>query len=452
MDLVTIENAVDGRRRGDNVTVNAISTDSRTIAGGELFVALRGASFDGHKFVEDAVEKGARAAMVDTPLDAGIPQVVVDNTEIGLGRLSADWRQRFNVPLVAVTGSNGKTTVKEMIGCILRQRHSGVVPKNSFNNAVGLPLTLLRMRDRDRFAVVEIGMNQVGEIEYLTRLAAPTVVVITNAGPAHLENLKSVKQVAIEKSRIISCSDNDAQVVLNRDDPHFEMWREQAGARSVTTFGFDRRANVRASCEVQELVSQVRLETSRGTVDFELALAGEHNVLNAAAAAAAALCVNAGFEDIRNGLQSVRPVRGRLEQKIHCRGGQLLDDTYNANPVSLAAAIKVLAELGGDRRLVIGDMFELGESGERHHRQIGALARATGIGRLYAVGPQSRFAVEAFGRGARHFKSQDQLVEDLLEELDATTKVLVKGSRGMQMERIVERLVACDQTREELAC
>ncbi len=447
MDMQVVAQAVDGVRFGENSWIHDVSTDSRAITDGCLFVALRGERFDGHQFVRDAVNSGAAGALVDQSMDVAVPQVVVDDTEIALGQLAAKWRGRFDSPLVAVTGSNGKTTVKEMIGTILSEEAPTLVSQGNYNNTVGLPLSLLRFRETHKFAVVEIGMNQVGEIRHLSQIARPDVAVITNAGSAHLEFLQSVQQVAIEKGSLMSGLNVDGVAVLNRNDDQFDYWKTQVDGRRMISFGLTADADVYAQFKPLDFGSELQLTTQLGVIEAELKLAGVHNVVNASAAVAAAIGAGVSPEKIAVGLEKMQAVSGRLQLRKHRAGGSLVDDTYNANPDSVAAALKVLGNFSGDRRLVIGDMFELGSSAEEFHQEVGAQARVAGIGRLYAVGELCRSAVKEFGRGARHYGSQQDLIEDLLQNLDSSTVILVKGSRGMRMERVANALCS-----EDLAC
>ena len=439
-----VAHAVDGVHFGNNSWIHDVSTDSRNITNDCLFVALRGERFDGHEFVNDAYGLGAAGALVDQQMKVDIPQVVVDDTGIALGRLAADWRSKFKAPLIAVTGSNGKTTVKEMIGGILGEEAPTLISKGNFNNAVGLPLSLLRFRESHRFAVVEIGMNQIGEIAYLSDIARPDIAVITNAGSAHLEYLQSVEQVAVEKGSLMNGLGDDGIAVLNRDDKQFENWKKQADGRRVISFGLSEQADVHVQFETLSFGSKLHLRTPVGAIEAKLKLAGVHNTINAAAAVAAAIGAGIDTKQIQAGLEKMQAVSGRLQPKKHHAGGNLIDDTYNANPDSVSAALKVLSEVSGDRRLVIGDMFELGEDADDFHRQIGRQAREAGIGRLYAVGTLSKNAVLEFGRGGRHYENQDDLIRDLEKQIDSQTTILVKGSRGMRMENVVNVLCLDD--------
>lgn len=453
LTMLDIAQAVQGQHTGDNPYINGVSTDSRNIESGNLFVALRGERFDGHQFVNDAVQKGAVGVLVDNSIESPASQIVVGDTELALGELAAHWRRRFAIPVVAVTGSNGKTTVKEMIGRILSFNADALISRGNFNNPIGLPLSLLKLRQQHQFAVVEIGMNEIGEIEHLAKIAKPTVAVITNAGAAHLERLTSISQVATEKGKIISSLGKDGIAILNRDSEYFPPWCAAAGSREIVTFGFSNEADVSATYEELEFGSAIRIRTQRGNLNVKLQLAAEHNVTNALAATAVAIALGISLKIIKSGLESMTPVGGRLQLREHLKGGPLIDDTYNANPNSVAAALDYLSNLSGDRRLVFGDMFELGSKDKQFHRDIGRKARSCGIGRLYALGTLSSLAVQEFGHGGRHYSDKDSLVRDLREELHATTTVLIKGSRGMKMDEIVDQLCAGgDKSSGNLPC
>ncbi len=449
LKLLEAARTVQGRLAGNDAAFQTVSTDSRTLEPGALFFALRGENFDGREFVGDAVRAGAVGAVVDAEVEVPIPQIIVDDTESALGQLASFWRGQFEIPLVAVTGSNGKTTVKEMIGRILSANAKTLISHGNFNNAVGLPLSLLKLRQAHRFAAVEIGMNQIGEIERLARIAQPDVAVITNAGAAHLEFLVTVDQVAAEKGKIINALKADGVAVLNADSEHYSAWRAAAGARRVISFGLSSDADVSGTCSALDFGSRISIRTPLGQLEVDLNLAGEHNVVNALAAAAVGAALRIAPASIKTGLEAMRAVAGRLQLRKHFKGGRLIDDTYNANPNSVAAALSFVAELNGDRRLVIGDMYELGANGERHHREVGRLARRCGIGRLYALGDLSAAAAEAFGRGAKHYMDRNSLISDLEDQLDSTTTVLIKGSRGMRMDEIADSICNAQAPLEE---
>jgi len=441
MTLSIVAEVLGGTLVGHDATFSGVSTDSRHLNSGDLFVALVGPRFDGHNFLAEAVHAGAAGALLSRAVETSLPYVRVSDTRLALGQLASYWRDHFTVPVIAVTGSNGKTTVKEMLGAILAALGSGCVTRGNLNNDIGMPLTLLGLRRADRYAVLEMGMNRPGEIDYLTRLARPTIALITNAGEAHLEGLGSVEAIARAKGEIFSGLAHDGVAVINADDPYCQLWRGLAGAHRIITFGLDSPADVSGRYAPDARGSRVHLKTPQGEIDMRLPLLGRHNVMNAFAAAAAAGAAGASLEQISQGLERLKAVAGRLELREGVSGARIIDDTYNANPASLTAGLQVLRDFGGERTLVLGDMAELGPAGADIHRRIGELARQLGIQRLYAVGELSRSAVEAFGKGARHFASHEALIDAMLDCLHSDMTVLVKGSRVMRMERIVNGIV-----------
>ncbi len=453
--------AIGASMRGADATFDSVGSDSRSLRGGELFVALRGERFDGHAFVATAKERGAAAAMVaadaaDAAAGTGLPLVVVDDTRLALGRLSSHWRSRFDIPLVAVTGSNGKTTVKEMIASVLRAEHGDertLATEGNLNNDIGLPLTLLRLRSAHRCAVIELGMNHPGETAYLASLAAPTVALVNNAQREHQEFMKSVADVASEHGAVFGELRAGGVAVINADDDFAGYWRSLVVGRPaakgpvrIVDFGIDRPAQVTGRYAFTGFGSEIALSTPAGSASIRLQVPGRHNVLNALAAAGAAVASGAGMAAVTRGLESFRAVKGRMQRKPGRRGAIVIDDTYNANPDSVRAAIDVLAAQPGRRVLVLGDMGEVGAQGEAFHEEIGRYARTKGVGRLLATGPLTARAVEAFGEGSAHFADFDALVQAALAETAAGTALLVKGSRFMRMERAVAALV------EEAAC
>jgi UDP-N-acetylmuramoyl-tripeptide--D-alanyl-D-alanine ligase len=433
--------ALQGTLNGPDAKFSGVASDTRDLKPGDLFVALSGPRFDGHDFIAEAVAAGAAGALVTRLVQAPLPCILVMDTRRALGQLAGAWRDRFVVPVIGVTGSNGKTTVKQMIGSILAQLGPGCVTRGNLNNDIGMPLTLLGLRSTHRYAVLEMGMNHKGEIEYLARIARPTVAVINNAAEAHLEGLGSVADVARAKGEIFTGLTENGVAIINIDDPFAEMWRSLAQPRQVITFGLERPAAVSADYRIGERGSVVDLRTPQGDVRMRLPVLGKHNVMNALAASATSLAAGASLAQIRAGLEKLEAVSGRLELKPGISGARVIDDTYNANPGSLAAGLQVLKEFSGERALVLGDMAELGPAATDIHRRVGELARKLGINRLFAIGEQSRHAVESFGRGARHFGSHEALVEDLLTSLHGDMTVLVKGSRVMKMEKIVSGIV-----------
>jgi UDP-N-acetylmuramoyl-tripeptide--D-alanyl-D-alanine ligase len=441
MSLTLAAEALHAPLIGRDATFTGVSTDTRTLASGDLFVALVGPNFDGHHFLPEAIAKGAAGAVLSRKLETPLPYVRVEDTRKALGRLAGFWRGQFSIPVIAVTGSNGKTTVKEMIGAILAEAGRGCVTRGNLNNDIGVPLTLLRLRAADRFAVVEMGMNHVGEITYLSRLAAPTIALITNAAEAHLAGIGSLDGIARAKGEIFSGLAPDGVAVINADDRYCDLWRELAAPRRCVTFGLDRPADFGARYQLDEHGSRVQLRTPDGDAHMHIAHIGKHNVLNALAAAAAAVSAGANLRDTVNGLQKLQAIAGRLELKPGISGARVIDDTYNANPGSLAAGLQVLKEAHGERVLVLGDMAELGEAGPDIHVRAGKLARELGINRVYGVGDMSALAVGSFGEGGKHFASAEALVDALIDIMHSGMVILVKGSRVMRMDRVVAGIV-----------
>ncbi len=444
MTLEQIAAATSGTVRGGNPTVAGVSTDSRTVKAGNLFVALDGENFDGHQFVAQALSGGAVAVMVNAAKAEGIsaPLVAVADTRRGLGELAAAWRGQFNLPLIAVTGSNGKTTVKEMLAAICRAASSEaavLATEGNLNNDIGVPQMLFRLNAGHRYAVIEMGMNHPGEIAYLTGLAKPAVALVNNAQSAHLEGLGTVEAVARAKGEIFAGLSASGVAVINAEDAHAGLWRTLAGTRRVIDFGLEQGA-VHCRYSLAPAGSAVTLITPAGEVEVKLPLAGLHNVRNALAATAGALAMGISLAHIVAGLEACHGAKGRLQRKPGYSGMKIIDDSYNANPGSVRAAIDVLAAQPDNRIMVLGDMGELGEQAEGMHAEIGKYAREKGIETLWTLGEMTRAAVDSFGAGGVHFGDLDALVEAVLERADADLTVLVKGSRFMRMERVVERL------------
>jgi len=431
---------VKGRASGGNPVFNGVSTDTRTVKAGELFVALRGERFDGHAFLDQAKSAGAIATMVDRNFVGAspMPAIVVDDTKLALGALASGWRERFAPMLIAITGSNGKTTVKEMLASILR-RHAGedavLATAGNLNNDIGLPLTLLKLQARHRCCAIELGMNHKGEIAYLAKITRPGVALVNNAQREHLEFMKSVDEVAGENASVYDALPPQGVAVVNADDAHAAFFRKAAGKRRVVDFGLEKKALISGGYALKALQSEIEIRTPSGEAHATLAIPGAHNVRNALAAAACAFAVGIKERVIAEGLSAFRPYTGRLQVKNAQSGATLIDDTYNANPDSVRAAIDVLAACPAPTVLVLGDMGEVGEQGAEFHREVGAYARARKITNLLAIGEASRHAVDAFGKGGRHFAS----IESLLPSIQGRS-ILVKGSRFMKMERVVAAL------------
>jgi UDP-N-acetylmuramoyl-tripeptide--D-alanyl-D-alanine ligase len=432
---------------GSDVPFVGVSTDTRTIRAGQLFVALRGPNFDAHQFVGAAASAGAAAAVVEIETAAHLPFLRVSDTRVALGTLASAWRQEFSLPLVAVTGSNGKTTVKEMIASILAQCGPVLATKGNRNNDIGVPLTLFNLGAEHRSAVIEMGANHPGEIARLCAIAKPTIAVITLCAPAHLEGFGSIEGVARAKGEIVAGLPADGVAVLNADDPYLDLWRTLAGRRRVITFGLSAGADFSARLHNNgdPAHNKFTLVTRSGEIEVDLALPGRHNVMNALAAVACAYATGADLDAIRAGLSAMQAVKGRLVSKSGISGARIIDDTYNANPASLRAAIDVLVKYPGQHWLVLGDMGELGADAQTLHHEAGIEAQARGVHRLFATGPLSRATIAAFGKGSEHFTDTDALVSKLRKELighsAAGVTVLVKGSRAMQLERVVQAIV-----------
>jgi UDP-N-acetylmuramoyl-tripeptide--D-alanyl-D-alanine ligase len=438
MSLAILSDALKAPLVGTDAVFTDVGIDTRTLKSGDLFVAIKGPHFDGHHFLAEAIRAGAAGAVLSETVDTSLPHLRVEDTRLALGRFAAFWRQQFDIPVIAVTGSNGKTTVKEMIAAILGKIGTVQATCGNLNNDIGLPLTLLGLRNQHRYAVIEMGMNRPGEIDYLSRLAHPSIAVITNAAEAHLEGLGTVEAVARAKGEIFAGLDEAGVAVINVDDPYCDLWRQLAAPHRCLTFGLENKADVRAEYAQDSGGSVIHLLTTQGDLDMRLPLLGKHNVMNALAASTAALGSGASLQVIQAGLEKLQAVSGRLELKEGISGARVIDDTYNANPSSLAAGLQVLKDFGGERVLVLGDMAELGEAAVEIHRRVGELAQRIGLHRLYAVGTLSKHAVKAFGKGGRHFDSPEALIDVLRDYLHAEMTVLVKGSRAMRMERVVD--------------
>jgi UDP-N-acetylmuramoyl-tripeptide--D-alanyl-D-alanine ligase len=463
MDTATAARAIAAKLSGGNVYFTGVGTDSRSLKSGDLFVALKGERFDGHDFVPQAFQRGAAAAVVAESRAATLVNgettgslLLVADPLAALGALAAYWRGRFTLPAVAIVGSNGKTTVKEMTGAILRAQFGAehvLATAGNLNNQIGLPLTVLGLRGAHRAAALEIGMNHPGETAALAAIAQPTIAVINNAQREHQEFMGSVADVAAEHASILNALPADGVAVINADDDYAAFWREVVGRRnaegasvSVRDFGLLAPAAVSARYGGGTWGSVVELECPAGAVTVELHVPGRHNVANALAAAAAATAAGAGLDAVRAGLAAFRPVAGRFEVKTGIAGSAIIDDTYNANPDSVRAALAVLARASGSRWLVLGDMGEVGDQGPAFHREVGEQARAAGIERVFATGALAAHAVAAFGSGAAHFDGVEALIAALQSDLrhgpPQPVTVLVKGSRFMRLERVVAALAA----------
>ena len=444
MQLSEATNVMNGRFFGKDSQFTSVGTDSRSITKGQLFVALKGENFDGHDYAAQALQQGAAAVLISNSKSNLAPAIVVEDTYLALGALASYWRKKFSIPVVAVTGSNGKTTVKEMISAILAVKTNSVAAihatTGNLNNHIGLPLTLLKLRTMHQFSVLEMGMNHLGEIDYLTHIAKPTVAVINNAGSAHIGELGSRGNIAKAKGEIFAGLSDDGVAVINADDDYSDYWQSLNKGKKIVTFAMSKPADVKATYQENGGLSIVNLTTPYGEISFKLNVLGAHNISNALAASAVALALGVANADIARGLENFSGVKGRLQRKVGLNNAVLIDDTYNANPDSMKAAIDVLAQQSGKKILVLGDMGELGADARRLHLEIGAYAKAAGLKKLYCLGELSKEMVSGFGVGSAHYATPKAIAEAIKSSLTEDDVVLIKGSRFMKMERVVDLL------------
>jgi len=435
--------AIGARYSGGDGWFEGISTDTRTLRRGALFCALKGPKYDGHEHCAEAEQKGACGAIVERDVDTSLSTLVVPDSRRALGRLAQTWRRRFSTRVVGVTGSNGKTTVKEMIAAILRTDAPVLATQGNLNNDIGVPQTLFQLADEHEYAVIEMGANHLGEIEWLAEIAQPLVGVITLCAPSHLEGFGSIENVAQAKGELYTGLLAEGTAVVNADDDFAAYWNDIAKCRRVLRFGLKNPADVTAANVSSRGIGNgmhFTLGLPSSHIDIDLPFDGLHNVSNALAAATVAFALDVAPTAIKSGLENTIKVDGRLcmiEGRAGCR---IIDDTYNANPASLAAAIDVLASVPGSKWLVLGDMGELGPSAAELHRIGGAIARDSGIERLYAFGELAANAADAFGEGAQTYGDMGELISALQATLSERVTLLVKGSRTMRMERIVDAL------------
>jgi UDP-N-acetylmuramoyl-tripeptide--D-alanyl-D-alanine ligase len=445
--LSEIAKIVNGRMIGNDVLVQSVSTDSRRMEKNQLFIAIKGERFDGNTYAQEAIKLGAAAALVSDENTQASPAIVVSDTRLALGFLAKHWRQQFKLPLVAVTGSNGKTTVKEMVAAILvATKGSVLATKGNLNNDIGMPLTLLKIRAEHAVAVIEMGMNHEGEIRYLTNIAQPTIAVVNNAGTAHIGELGSREAIARAKGEIYEGLSESGIAIINADDDFAGYWKSLNKDRKVITFGIEKldrqnKADVRATYQINGNLTQINLKTPSGQIEFKLSVLGVHNIHNALAASAVAVALDVSNADIAKGLAVFGAVKGRLNWLQANNGAVVIDDTYNANPDSMKAAIEVLANQEVPQIFVMGDMAELGSDAPQMHADIGVYAKQKGISHLLTYGELSARATKAFGVDAQHFTNLETLVASIKSLMNKDTTVLVKGSRFMQMERVVEQIL-----------
>lgn len=446
--LLALQPGLSGAHVTGDAMFDGVTTDSRNVRTGNLFVALKGEHFDAHDFIAEVVSKGVSAVVAErVPANCAVPALIVPDTRIALGEIARHWRQQFRMPIIGVTGSNGKTTVKEMIASILAVQFGAehyLATRGNLNNDIGVPLTLLRMTAAHRAAVIELGMNHPGEIALLASIAQPTLGLVNNAQREHQEFMESVEAVARENGAVISALPIDGTAVFPADDTYTPLWRayaQSAGHRKIMTFGFSADADVTCSYRPNAFGNDLSVTAGQYRFDISLAAAGTHNVRNALAAIACTLAIGIKVESIARGLAAFVPVNGRLQHKIARNGAAIIDDTYNANPDSVRAAIDVLAQATHPKVLVLGDMGEVGNDGKQFHEEIGEYARDCGIAHVMTFGALARHTADAFGAGAAHFDSIEALNAALEAMLVPAATVLVKGSRFMKMERTVRHLI-----------
>ncbi|MFJ4047521.1 UDP-N-acetylmuramoyl-tripeptide--D-alanyl-D-alanine ligase [Pseudomonas hunanensis] len=443
LSLSQLTTALNGQQIGADATFTGVSIDSRSVSAGQLFVALAGPRFDGHDYLADVKAKGAVAALVEHEVTGvDLPQLLVKDCRAALGQLGALNRAAFDKPVVAITGSSGKTTVKEMLASILRTGGLVHATRGNLNNDLGAPLTLLEIAPEHSAAVIELGASRIGEIRYTVGLTQPQVVIINNAGTAHVGEFGGPDKIVEAKGEILEGLGEDGIAILNLDDKAFDIWKARAGAHKVVSFA---RSNPKADFHASDIGRDARgcpsftLHGASETVAVQLNVLGEHNVSNALAAAAAAHAVGLSLSGIAAGLAAVQPVKGRTVAQIAPNGVRVIDDSYNANPTSMCAAIDILAGFSGRTVLVLGDIGELGQWAEEGHRQVGDYARGK-VDALYAVGSNMTHAVKAFGANGRHFATQAELIDAVSAENASDTTILIKGSRSAAMENVVAAL------------
>ncbi|WP_434779695.1 UDP-N-acetylmuramoyl-tripeptide--D-alanyl-D-alanine ligase [Neisseria sp. Ec49-e6-T10] len=449
LDLNFIYQALGQEKPIQNSIVHGISTDSRKVTVNDVFFALKGAHFDGHQFVSEVLAKGAVAAVVCCDFEMEDPRLIkVDDTLQALGTLAHQWRKSLNLTLLGITGSSGKTTVKEMVLCILKEFvpvQSVLATEGNFNNEIGLPLTLLKLTPEHRFAVIEMGMNHFGELTRLTQIAQPDIALVNNAQRAHIGcGFDSVADIAKAKSEIYIGLSESGVGIYPQEDQYANIFKAAIHSQYCMSFGVEHGDVHAKALTLEPLSSQFILCTPKGEQDIHLPVAGKHNVSNACAASSLALCADVPLEIIAKALANFQNIKGRLQQKTGYAGSRIIDDTYNANPESVRAAIDVLSRFMPNRILILGDLGELGDNAKVLHQEIGTYAKKAQVDYLITLGDLSASATVAFGEQAKHFTQIDELVSYVRPLLSQDTNVLVKGSRFMKMERVVDALLACN--------
>jgi UDP-N-acetylmuramoyl-tripeptide--D-alanyl-D-alanine ligase len=445
--LATAAEQIQGQYTGDDIPYFGVSTDTRTLQPGELYIALEGPTYNGHAYITQAAQAGAAGAIVSQAQDHYLPQIIVPNTRQALGALAAAWRAQTAATWIGITGSNGKTTLKTMVANILAQQHQVLATQGNFNNDIGLPQTLLRWQG-EPYAVIEMGANHPGEIANLTQITQPQIAVLNNAGRAHLAGFGSLAGVAQAKAEIIQGLQPEGTFIYNADDAYAGLWKELAAQHPIhtCTFGIQQTADIRSThyhntWQADGFAATFDVQTAHQTLEISLQLAGEHNRLNALAAIAVAETLAIPATDIQAGLATMQPVPGRLKPQRSRTGAWIIDDSYNANADSVQAALQVLQTAPGRRTLVLGDMTETGQNSIAMHTEIGETAKQLGIERLYSVGEHSQYASEAFQGDTQHRADPEQMADLLRKNLQANDSLLIKGSRTARMEHIVQQLI-----------
>ncbi len=446
LTLHEINQLVKGELYSADRVISNVSIDTRALADKALYVAIKGERFDGHDFIEQAESSGAAALLLSQKVASKLPQIVVKEPRIALAEIAGAIRDKSQVKLCAITGSNGKTTIKEMVSAILAVKSSVLSTLGNFNNDIGVPLTLLRLKQEHEFAVIEMGANHADEIAYSSHYAKPDVVIISNAAAVHIEGFGCIDGVASAKAEIIESLDEGGIAILNADDDYFNLWRAIAGRRTCLSFGLNDIADVRAenisnTIKNGQFISTFDLKVNQQSTSINLALAGEHNVINALAASAACIAFGIGIEQIKQGLEKLNAVKGRLQLSVSPEGYQVINDSYNANPASLQAALDAMQGSEKECWVALGEFGELGTESKQVHTEMGLTIKQAGVTRLFATGELTKFTVEAFGDAASHYAKQEDLITAVQKEINSDVMLLVKGSRSQKMEVVVDGLI-----------
>ncbi|MCH9769357.1 MAG: UDP-N-acetylmuramoyl-tripeptide--D-alanyl-D-alanine ligase [Gammaproteobacteria bacterium] len=442
MQLAKIASALTAELIGSDVEFNGVSIDSRSVQPGELFIALKGPNFDGHDYIVDAKKRGAVAVIVSDAVTTDLPLLKVINTRDALFELARYHRGKLKLPIIAVTGSCGKTTTRALLAQVFSQAGKVLASEGSFNNDIGVPLTLLKITSEHDYAIIEMGANHSGEIAKLTHLVKPTVAIVTNVGPAHLEGFGSLDGVACAKAEIFQGLSTKGTAIINNDDAYASFWRNTLTENKVLCFAVHNAANVRAKNIrlTTKMTAIFDLVLAKQQIEIKLKVLGAHNVYNALAAATAATVFKIPIEKIKRGLEKALAVNRRLMEYAGLKGATIIDDSYNANPTSVAAAIHLIGARKGVPTLVLADMGELGDAAERLHAEIGELAKQAGIKQLYCYGQLTQHAVAAYGENAHYFKDRAALIDTLRDNITSDMVILIKGSNAMGMEQVVSAL------------